>query len=72
MLELAMRRQPMSFQALWDSLGQSPSRRAPLEALRVLKRRSLLEVYADGFGLQGVVAEYITSNAWKTASQQEG
>jgi hypothetical protein len=62
MFELATQRQPRSFQALWDSLGQSPSRSALLEALRALKRRSLLETYEDGFGVQDLVAAYITSD----------
>jgi len=63
MRELATRRQAMSFQSLWDSLGQSPSRPALMEALRALKRRSLLETCADGFGLQDLVAEYIIGEA---------
>ena len=63
MRELATRRQSTSFQSLMDILGQSLSRNALLEALRALKRRSLLETYEDGFGLQDLVAEYIISNA---------
>lgn len=63
MRELAMRPQGMSFQALRDVLGDSLPKHDLLQALRALKRRSLLETYDQGFGLQDLVAEYVASEA---------
>jgi len=41
-------------------LAQPPAPRLVLEAVRSLQRRSLLEKYEAGFGLQNVVLEYTT------------
>ena len=58
---LATPRQPATFQALWNRLGQAPSQHALLEALRGLQRRSLFDITAQGFGVQSIVAEYVQS-----------
>ncbi len=55
---LAVAREPISYAALRDLLAQPPSPRAMLESIRSLQRRSLLEKYADAFGLQNVLLEY--------------
>ncbi|MCX6046460.1 MAG: NACHT domain-containing protein [Chloroflexi bacterium] len=59
---LAIVREPTSFDALRALLAQPPATRLVLEAMRSLQRRSLVENYAEGFGLQNVVLEYTT--AW--------
>lgn len=59
-LWLAVVREPVPFQLLCDLLAQPPARRLVLEALRSLQRRSLLEKYETGFGLQNVLLEYAT------------
>ncbi len=43
-----------------DLLAQPPAPRPVLEAVRSLQRRSLLEKFDEGFGLQNVVLEYAT------------
>ena len=58
---LALTRQPMSFQALWEHLGHVPSQPALLEALRRLKRRLLFDTETNGFGVQAIVADYMRS-----------
>ncbi|MEW5959909.1 MAG: NB-ARC domain-containing protein, partial [Chloroflexota bacterium] len=60
MVWLAIERETVSAQVLWDNLLRPESRRAFLEALRSLQRRSLLEPRGDGFTLQNVVTEYTT------------
>ena len=57
---LALEREAVSAQTLWDNLLQPPSRRVFLEAMRALQRRSLLERGEDGLILQNVVTEYTT------------
>lgn len=64
---LAIEREAVPVQALATNLIHSGSRRAFLEALRSLQRRSLLDVaqregdgHGGGFTLQNVVNEYIT------------
>jgi WD40 repeat protein/DNA-binding SARP family transcriptional activator len=57
---LAVEREPISIQSLRDNLVDAGSPRAFLEALRGLRRRSLLEQNAHGCGLQNVVTEYLT------------
>jgi WD40 repeat protein/DNA-binding SARP family transcriptional activator/GTPase SAR1 family protein len=57
---LAIEREAISSQELWTNLVHSESRRAVLEALRSLQRRSLLEKRGNSFILQNVVTEYIT------------
>lgn len=59
-LWLAVVREPVSFQLLCDLLAQPPAQRLVLEAVRSLQRRSLLEKYETGFGLQNVLLEYAT------------
>lgn len=59
-LWLAVLREPVPFQLLCDLLAQPPARRLVLEAVRSLQRRSLLEKYETGFGLQNVLLEYAT------------
>ena len=60
MVWLAIVREPVSFGALRDLLAHPPASRLVLEAIRALQRRSLLEKYDEGFGLQNVVLEYVT------------
>jgi WD40 repeat protein/DNA-binding SARP family transcriptional activator len=62
MVWLAIEREAISAQTLWDNLVSPESRRAFLEALRSLQRRSLLEKSGDGFTLQNVVTEYTTDH----------
>ena len=57
---LAVVREPVSFNVLRDLLAQPPARRLVLEAIRSLQRRSLLEKFDEGFGMQNVVLEYTT------------
>ena len=57
---LAIVREPVSYPRLRSLLAKPPASRPLLEAMRSLQRRSLLEKYEDGFGLQNVVLEYIT------------
>jgi WD40 repeat protein len=57
---LAVEREPISIQSLRDNLVDSGSPRAFLEALRGLRRRSLIEQSTHGCGLQNVVTEYLT------------
>ena len=59
---LAIVREPVSYTALRDLLAKPPAPHQVLEATRSLQRRSLLERYEDGFGLQNVMMEYTT--AW--------
>ena len=68
---LAVKREPMSFQTLQDSLPHTPSRSALLEALRALQRRSLLETYEVGFGLQNVVKEYVSNYLMEIVIQEQ-
>jgi len=58
---LAIVREPLSYTILRGLLARPPAGRLVLEALRSLQRRSLLENYGDGFGLQNVVMEYTTA-----------
>ena len=60
MIWLAIVREPVAYTTLRDRLAQPPAPHLVLEAVRALQRRSLLEKYAAGFGLQNVVLEYIT------------
>ncbi len=57
---LAIERESLSPEELWQDLLQPQSRRIFLEALRALQRRSLLEKSGRGFTLQNVVTEYLT------------
>ncbi|MBK8795377.1 MAG: hypothetical protein IPM07_02710 [Anaerolineales bacterium] len=57
---LAIVREPVSYKVLRNLLAKPPAPHLMLEAMRSLQRRSLLERYGDGFGLQNVVMEYTT------------
>ena len=57
---LAVVREPVSYTVFRDLLAQPPAPRLVLEATRSLQRRSLLETYEEGLGLQNVVLEYTT------------
>ena len=48
LLWLAVEREPVSGQTLWENLAQPPARKDFLEALRSLQRRSLLEQIRPG------------------------
>jgi len=61
MIWLAIVREPVAYPILRDLLAQPPTGRSVLEAMRSLQRRSLLEKYDEGFGLQNVVLEYTTA-----------
>ncbi len=67
---LAIVREPVSYAALRDLLAQPPAPRLTLEAMRSLQRRSLLESYDSGFGLQNVVMEYATEGLVDTISTE--
>ena len=71
MIWLAVKREPMSFQTLQDSLLRLPSKSALLESLRALQRRSLLETCELGFGVQNVVKEYISNYMRETVNQEQ-
>ncbi len=60
MIWLAVVREPISYTDLRALLAQPPVSRVTLEAVRSLLRRSLIEMYEGGFGLQNVVLEYCT------------
>ncbi len=60
LIRLAAERAPMTFQALWDSLGQLSLRSALLEALSRLRRWSVLETSDHGFSLQPIMMAYVT------------
>ena len=62
MVWLAIVREPITYTALRSLLAQPPVPRLLLEAMRSLQRRSLLEKYDEGFGLQNVVLEYTTAH----------
>jgi WD40 repeat protein/DNA-binding SARP family transcriptional activator len=57
---LAIEREPVSVQVLRDNLVAPGPPRALLEALRGLRRRSLIEQNTHGCALQNVVTEYLT------------
>lgn len=61
---LAIAREPIPAPTLWDVLANGSSKRASMEALRSLQRRSLLEkrdtTTQSGFTLQNVVMTYAT------------
>ncbi|MCL4299102.1 MAG: NACHT domain-containing protein, partial [Anaerolineae bacterium] len=69
---LAIEREAISAEALWDNLAPRgrESKRAFLEALRSLQRRSLLEKSGEGFTLQNVVTEYTTDRLIEQVCQE--
>ena len=67
---LAVERQPMPIPTLRANLLAPPPQRLFVEALRALQRRSLLERYEDGLGLQNVVIEYLTDRLVDEVSQE--
>ncbi len=70
MLWLALLREPVAFPALRDLLAQPPAPRLVLEAVRSLQRRSLLEKFDAGFGLQNVVLEYVMDRLIETIGRE--
>ena len=56
---LAIERQPITFDQLKQDLLLSVSSKKLLEAVKSLKRRSLIEQMATGFTQQPVVMEYL-------------
>ena len=60
MLWLAIVREAVAYTDLRVLLAQPPAPRRVLEAIRSLQRRTLLEKFENGFGLQNVVMEYCT------------
>lgn len=61
MLWLAIVREPVAYPTWGALLAQPPTARLMVEAVRSLQRRSLVEKYTEGFGLQNVVLEYTTA-----------
>lgn len=57
---LAIAREPITVTSLQNELLLTPGRGAVLEAVRSLRRRSLLELHGSGLALQNVVTEYVT------------
>jgi WD40 repeat protein/DNA-binding SARP family transcriptional activator len=57
---LAIEREPVNLQTLQANLLQKPPRWTVLEAVRNLRRHSLLESHSDSFAPQNVVMEYVT------------
>jgi WD40 repeat protein/predicted ATPase/DNA-binding SARP family transcriptional activator len=60
LLWLAIEREPTPVQALRDNLARPEPMRTCLEAVRALRRRSLVGSSAQGLSLQNVVTEYLT------------
>lgn len=72
---LAIEREPVPAQVLWEDLALPPRRRDFLEVLRSLQRNSLVEMAADDDGLsrlalQNVVMEYVTDRLVQTVCQE--
>jgi ribosomal protein S18 acetylase RimI-like enzyme len=67
---LAVEREAVGPQQLSDNLIRPRAKRALLEALRALRRRSLLENSAAGFTLQNVVMEYMTERLVEAVGQE--
>jgi WD40 repeat protein/DNA-binding SARP family transcriptional activator len=67
---LAIVREPVPFTALRTLLAQPPASRLVLEAVRSLQRRSLLEKFEEGFGLQNVILEYSTDRLVEEISRE--
>ncbi|MFN8491605.1 MAG: BTAD domain-containing putative transcriptional regulator [Caldilineaceae bacterium] len=67
LLWLALEREPITENQLWQRFARAISRRSFLEALRSLLHRSLVENFVQdkqggGFGLQNVVTEFLTDS----------
>jgi WD40 repeat protein/DNA-binding SARP family transcriptional activator len=74
---LAVEREPVSAQTLWQNLAFQPHKRQFLEALRTLHMRSLITQVSqpnttDGsrYTLQNVVMEFVTSHLIETVCQE--
>jgi WD40 repeat protein/DNA-binding SARP family transcriptional activator len=67
---LAIEREGIPVETLAENFARPPSRRTLLEALRSLRRRSLLEKNVAGFTLQNVVIEYLTDRLVETVCQE--
>ncbi len=63
---LAIEREATSLQRLEENLAQQPPKRAFVEALRALQRRSLIEHNNATFSLQNVMIEYLTDQLIET------
>lgn len=60
LLWMAVAREPVSEEELWQLLARTSAKRPVLESLRSLLRRSLVEQHAGTCSLQHVVTEYLT------------
>jgi hypothetical protein len=69
LIRLAAQREPMTFQALGDTLGQPALRSALLEALGRLRRWSVLETSDHGFSLQPIIAADVTQYLQDTGAE---
>jgi len=67
---LAIKREPVSLEELLDDIVRPLSKRELLEALKSLRRRSLIEKSAALFTLQPVVMEYITESIIEQVCQE--
>ena len=70
LLWLAVEREETPIPILRQRLLQQAPQRTVVEALRGLRRRSLLEQRPYGFGLQNVITEYLTDYLVAEASQE--
>jgi hypothetical protein len=61
MICLALVREPMSLQTLWDQLKSLSSRHALIKSLHNLQHHALIESWEGQFSLQAIVAEHITA-----------
>lgn len=67
---LAIEREPVSLKTIGDNLVQPEARATLLEAVRSLRRRSLLEQRGGALTLQNVVTEYLTDRLVLTAGEE--
>lgn len=67
---LALDQKPVAFQNLWEYISPSASKWEFLAALQALQRRCLLEKYVDGFAIQNLIAEYLTTNVIETVCRE--
>ena len=70
LLWLAIERDPTNLPALQARLLHPPRQRSLIEALYSLQRRSLVEKFPHGFGLQNVILEYLTDHLTERISQE--
>lgn len=67
---LAIYREPVSVTTLQTDLLPPLLQRKLIEAIRNLRRRSLVERYEHGFGLQNVIIEFLTDQLVETAVEE--